>query len=402
MKIALLVFCVLLGLSNMTQPALGKQAGTVLPTQGVDPVNPTTDLKVVYAPNSRPDRDASGLSVRNSALDATSVYHKTISTDFLFADNVRSTVYLDDVGSSSVQHMAAYGAYVYNRCKWGRAPHECNGVGLFAQGVAGVASAQTWPINTACNDNGFPSSCGNEHDITVQSGAAVYTLWAGIIQGAVQPGNANGIQLSQVPGALAQWTYGFTTGDGAAQNFASVGAATRRGANVPSQPLWMNSFDRTGKTHAIKIQALDHALEIIDNTREDGIAFATGRGTSTIRAIGQSADVGLELQPKGSGAVTIPSTVKLADGSGWSAKGLVAATNLDLNGHSVENVAALKLTPITFAQLPFCNASTQGTIAFIKDAHEPITTWHQAVEKGAGIHRAFVSCNGTGWHAFDY
>jgi len=397
-----LAFCALLGVSDWTQPALGKQAGAAVPTQEASPGSSTTDPKVIYAPNSRPDSDASGLSVRNSSLDATSVYHKTLPKNFLFADNVRSTVYLDDVGAGSVQHMAAYGAYVYNRCKWGRAPHECNGVGLFSQAIAGVASAQTWPINTACNDNGLPSSCGNEHDITVQSEAAVYTLWAGIIQGAVQPGNANGIQLSQVPGALAQWTYGFTTGDGAAKNFASVGAAARRGANVPSQPLWMNSFDRTGETHAIKLQALDHALEISDNTRDDGIALATGGGTSTIRAIGRSADVGLELRPKGAGAVTIPAPVKFADGSGWSDKGLVTATNLELNGHSVQNAATLKLIPITFAQLPLCNASTQGTIAFIKDAREPITTWHQAVDKGAGIHRAFVSCNGAGWHAFDY
>lgn len=402
MKIAVLALCLLLGLSDMTPPASAKQAAAALPTQQVDSVQSTTGPKAVYAPNSKPDRDASGLSVSNSSLDATSVYHKTLPKNFLFADNVRSTVYLDDAGTNSVQHMAAYGAYVFNRCKWGRAPHECNGVGLFSQAIAGVASAQSWPINTACNDNGLPSSCGNEHDITVQSEGAVYTLWAGIIQGAVQPRNANGIQLSQLPGALAQWTYGFTTGDGAAQNFASAGATTRRGANVPSQPLWMNSFDRMGKTHAIKIQALDHALEVIDNTLDDGIALATGRGTSTIRAIGRSVDVGLELKPKGSGDVTIPSTVKFADGSGWSDKGLVAAAPLDLNGHTVQNAASLKLVPTTFAQLPRCNASTQGTIAFITDAQEAITKWHQAVEKGAGIHRAFISCNGAGWHAFDY
>jgi len=391
------------------------------------------------------------------------VYGTTIADNYKFADNIRSTIHLNDRNSQSIQHAAAYGAYVNNECKRGAPPFECNGVGLFSQAVAGVATAQNWPINTACNDNGYASACGNEHDVTVESGSAIYTLWAGIIQGQVQPANANGIQLSQVPGAVAQWTYGFTTGDGAALNFGSVGALAVSGRNIPSQPLWMNSFDRDGQTHAVNIQALDHALIISDNRRQNRIRLALEDDGIAFEAAGTSQDVNVSLVPSGKGRVIIPSSLALADGSVWSTAGLNAATDLDMGAHAVKNISAIssapgsdltlacqgtcstyiasgsvsvlavsgdsntaspanpaarlgdarmpwaaahirqvQLTPMVFSDIPPCSSAIQGAMAFITDSKQPITTWHQQITQGGGSHQAFIACNGSGWHAFDY
>lgn len=418
---------------------------------------------IIRTPNSTPNDDGGTLVVQNSSSDARSVYKITIPENYLFADNIRSTVRLENGSGRSVQHIAAYGAYVYNRCSWGKAPHECNGVGLFAQGIAGTETAQTWPLNTACNDNGHASSCGNEHDVTVQNGAAVYTLWSGIIQGAVQPGNANGIQLSQVPRAVAQWTYGFVTNNGAAQNFGSVGAMTNGGINVSSQPLWFNGFDSARQAYAVKIQSAEHGLNVIDNTLPDGLALMAGHASVGIAATGSSTNTDMVLAAKGQGRVLMESPLKLEDASIWSKSGLVAASDLDINSYSLRNVGVvegragsdlivacagtcttyvgsgqihvvavdgkhntvypgnsmvalgekdkpwaetntkiLSLAPIPYKDLPRCDGSSSGAIAYINDARDPITAWHQIVKDGGGGHTAFVSCNGLEWHAFDY
>jgi hypothetical protein len=413
--------------------------------------------------NTSPDRDGGALVVQNSVSDARSVYQTTIPADYLFADNVRSTIRVESGARISVQHTAAYGAYVFNACSWGKAPHECNGVGLFSQAIAGAASAQSWPINTACNDNGHASSCGNEHDVTVQSGLATYTLWSGIIQGAVQPANANGIQLSKVPGATAQWTNGFVTGNGSAQNFASAGALETSGQNVPSQPLWMSAFDEDGREFAVKLQSAGHAVAVLDNTRPDGLALEAGNSLVGLRAIGSSRNTDMGLAAKGDGKIVAKSTLQLPDSSTWSQSGLRAANDLDIDAHELRNVRSVRGTPGTslaiscggacathigsdainilsvdsrenaanpgnasaelgnrtkawaatttkmlnlsathFEDLPKCNTSSSGTIAFVNDAIEPITIWHQPVYTGGGTNTAFVSCNGRQWHAFDY
>ncbi len=413
---------------------------TTAQTLGADPESPLS-VKVI---NTKADKDSGILVVQNSESDAKSVYQTTIPVDYLFSDNVRSTVHVEGGSRSSVQHTAAYGAYVYNACSWGKAPHECNGVGLFSQAISGAKLAQSWPINTACNDNGYASSCGNEHDVTVQSALATYTLWAGIIQGSVQPANANGIQLSRVPGATAQWTYGFATGNGAAQNFASVGALGVSGLNVASQPFWMSAFDDNGREFAMKLQAAGHAMMVLDNTRADGLAFEAGNTLVGLKAIGSSRDVDLGLSAKGQGK-------------------LVAASDLDINAHDLRNVRTihgasgapltvscegacatyigsggtnvlsvdgkenavnpanasaelgtrkkawavtttkmLDLPALTFADLPECDLAHSGTIAFVNDVKQPVTAWHQTVDAGGGSNAAFISCNGIGWHAFDY
>lgn len=431
--------------------------------QGAAPALADVPPRGILIANPGSEADRSAIAVQNSPMDAKSVYGITIADSYKFADNIRSTVHLNDRNSRSIQHGASYGAYVYNQCRRGAPPFECNGVGLFSQAIAGIATAQNWPINTACNDNGYASACGNEHDVTVQSGSAIYTLWAGIIQGQVQPANANGIQLSQVPGAVAQWTYGFTTGDGAARNFGSVGALAASGSNIPSQPLWMNSFDRDGQTHAVNIQALDHALIVSDNRRHNRIRLSLEDGGIALGADGASQDVNVSLVPSGKGKVIMPSSLALADGSVWSAAGLTAATDLDMGAHAVRNLSAIsskpgtdlslacqgtcstyiasgsvtvlavngdgntaspanpaarlgdarapwaaahmrqvQLAPMAFSELPSCSSAIQGTMAFITDSKQAITTWHQRITQGGGNHKAFVACNGSGWHAFDY
>lgn len=347
------------------------------------------------------DPSYSAVTVQNSQMDAQSVYGMTISNRYRFADNVRSTLHLDNQKSGLFQHGAAYGAYVYNACKKGAAPYECNGVGLFSQAISGISTAQSWPINTACNDDGFPSSCGNEHDVTVQNTSAIYTLWAGIIQGQVQPGNANGIQLSQVPGSVAQWTYGFTTGDGAARNFASAGALALRGSAVPSQPFWMNSFDRNGRTHAIGIQALDHALVVSDNTRRDNIQLELNDGHVSITSKGSSPNVDINIVPTQAGRNIAVLTVK-GSGNSVSPGNPKASLGGDQTPWSTVHVRQVQLEPTTFSSLPPCSPDVQGGIAFITDAKQPIMAWHQTVTQGGGSYRAFISCSGSTWHAFDY
>lgn len=61
---------------------------------------------------------------------------------------------------------------------------------------------------------------------------------------------------------------------------------------------------------------------------------------------------------------------------------------------------AYRLDGTTFANLPTCNTTNQGAIAFITDASAVISAWNQSVTAGGGANKAFVKCNGTGWNAF--
>jgi hypothetical protein len=65
------------------------------------------------------------------------------------------------------------------------------------------------------------------------------------------------------------------------------------------------------------------------------------------------------------------------------------------------DVDAVRLRPAMFAALPACDDRHAGTMAYITDAPTPITAWHQPVRSGGGRYRAFISCNGEEWHAFD-
>lgn len=55
----------------------------------------------------------------------------------------------------------------------------------------------------------------------------------------------------------------------------------------------------------------------------------------------------------------------------------------------------------TFATLPTCNAGAAGYMAYITDSSAAITAWNQAVTAGGGANKAFISCNGSGWFAFN-
>lgn len=59
-----------------------------------------------------------------------------------------------------------------------------------------------------------------------------------------------------------------------------------------------------------------------------------------------------------------------------------------------------QLAQTTFASLPACTADHAGTLAFINDAADAITTWNQKVTKGGSSNKAFVKCNGVSWNAF--
>ncbi len=61
---------------------------------------------------------------------------------------------------------------------------------------------------------------------------------------------------------------------------------------------------------------------------------------------------------------------------------------------------ALSLAGVPYAQLPACNASTQGTLAFVIDASGPITRWHQEIRAGGGAQRTYVQCANSAWLSF--
>lgn len=69
------------------------------------------------------------------------------------------------------------------------------------------------------------------------------------------------------------------------------------------------------------------------------------------------------------------------------------AAALNVNG-------GLQLTAQKFAQLPACDGRSAGMMAFITDARDAITQWHQAVIRGGGSVQTFVQCAGQGWRAF--
>jgi hypothetical protein len=60
----------------------------------------------------------------------------------------------------------------------------------------------------------------------------------------------------------------------------------------------------------------------------------------------------------------------------------------------------VKFNSTTFANLPTCNSTNQGIIAFITDASAAISAWHQTVSAGGGSTKTFVQCNATNWLAF--
>lgn len=65
------------------------------------------------------------------------------------------------------------------------------------------------------------------------------------------------------------------------------------------------------------------------------------------------------------------------------------------------DVEAVRLRPTLFGALPPCDTEHAGTLAYITDALVPVTIWHQPIQAGGGANRAFLACNGQGWHAFD-
>lgn len=63
-------------------------------------------------------------------------------------------------------------------------------------------------------------------------------------------------------------------------------------------------------------------------------------------------------------------------------------------------VGRLQMQPTTFAALPPPAQAEDGTIAFIADAADPITQWHQVVTAGGGTNPAYLKCVGGAWRAF--
>lgn len=59
-----------------------------------------------------------------------------------------------------------------------------------------------------------------------------------------------------------------------------------------------------------------------------------------------------------------------------------------------------RLAPTTYAHLPACDLANAGILAYISDALEAVTAWHQPITSGGGSHPTFVACLGSGWVAY--
>lgn len=59
------------------------------------------------------------------------------------------------------------------------------------------------------------------------------------------------------------------------------------------------------------------------------------------------------------------------------------------------------LAPTNFAGLPPCgNGQGAGSIAFVQDLRDKISTWGQAVKAGGGRYKSYVKCDGERWMSF--
>ena len=254
-----------------------------------------------------PTTDGAAHTVQNSAKTASGIYAPISPNGWHYWDSTRSVIDMEP--GASVINANAYGAYTYNNIAQGSAGATNNVVGFFVNSVNAKDNAATWGINTSCDDNSVNGlatltgrKCiGYEADFTA-NGASTFQGISLIMQGPGTPASANAFSVS-TSGGNAKWTYGFSTGDGAAQYAASIGAVSSTGANIGSQSVTFNYFNSSGSEHANFLQSINGAFNFTGNEFNDGLYLQSGTGNVNIGVTGSSTNANINLYAAGTGQI---------------------------------------------------------------------------------------------------
>ncbi len=137
---------------------------------------------------------------------------------------------------------------------------------LMGFGISAVDGAKTWGLNTVLTDNKGQSAQTlgarfvlNEFDFNITSALTQVTGLQFAGSSFHQPALANGLVFFPLDptGLVAKWTNVITSTDGAAINFATVGAAQPTGVNIASQTIAMNYKDSGGNEQNATLTALN-------------------------------------------------------------------------------------------------------------------------------------------------
>lgn len=201
---------------------------------------------------------------------------------------------------------------------------------------------------------------------------------------------------------VAKWNYGFT---GVRQYFSGDCFSCLLEGNVASLPIYAGIFTdghmlaqgssvivgQPGTTRYQTLMSGPNASALVKRWEIGANAAAeSGANMGSDYQVCSYSDAGTLL--------TCPLLIQRSSNVMYTTNQSIAAS-LHVGGKA--DVASLRLNPTTFSALPTCNASVEGTIAYINDASAAITAWHQAVSAGGGSSKAFVACNASGWLAFD-
>lgn len=235
-------------------------------------------------------------------------------------------------------------------------------VALFTRALAGANGSVVFPVNLLGADTaGFTGQeITNEFDYNV---SAADTNVSGInlvmvsTTGQVLTGFRDAVIVQGAFHPTSQWTNGFRTFDGAIVNYALLVGATSTANGVNSQPIAFTSRSSGGTEYRATIMAdSGGGIDIRPGCASCAIAFQDFNGASNFAYV---------------------------------------------NGSTFTTIKPFQLAPTTFASLPTCSGN-EGMMAYITDASSPIIAWHQQVTAGGGANKAFISCDGSGWFAFNY
>ncbi len=181
------------------------------------------------------DPSLSAMTIANAAF--------LIPSGIQIYDGMRGVVH--GVAGSTINLVNGVSGYVQNDQVIGGGGFPTSSA-LFGAGVSASDGAITWGVNTLLSDStGTAVSAGtgrglnNEFDFNVTSPNT--TVTGLLLQGSslAQPSAANGIALNSLDGAnhgaIAKWTVGILTADGATNRFAIIGSQIATGANINSQ-----------------------------------------------------------------------------------------------------------------------------------------------------------------------
>ncbi len=144
---------------------------------------------------------------------------------------------------------------------------------------------------------------------------------------------------------------------------------------------------------AVQGTVYDAALSISNQVGSvgyrDGILFSAANGKSAL-SVGATI-LKVEDAPRLSKGIDMTNAV--------FSTSAISSPGFAVDGDGAVATTSLRLASTTYAQLPPCNSSNSGTIAYISDSAAVVQTWHQPISRGGGDNPTFVSCAGSGWVA---